>query len=232
VRVKEPGIDESKRVGIWVQARQHAWESGSSWVCKGFLDWIISGDAEAVRLRQSAEIVFVPIMDIDNVILGAGGKEEAPRDHNRDWTEAPHWRSVEAAQHEILAMNDRLGLFLDLHNPDRKPQNPFFYVAPDEVLSEAGRQRLDQFLQTVREEMTEPLAFQGHTRGRDFSGYGKDWKNMSSNWVAINSSDRAVAVTLETPFNTPHSLPAGYEHVGRGLGRAVDRFFFECPLKD
>ncbi|HJN09501.1 MAG: hypothetical protein QGH33_18430 [Pirellulaceae bacterium] len=24
---------------IWIQARQHAWEAGSSWVCKGLINW-------------------------------------------------------------------------------------------------------------------------------------------------------------------------------------------------
>ena len=35
------------RLGVWIQARQHAWEVGSSWVGKGFIDWFASDDAAA-----------------------------------------------------------------------------------------------------------------------------------------------------------------------------------------
>jgi len=37
-----PGLRLSGPEGgfhIWVQARQHAWEAGSSWVCQGFMEW-------------------------------------------------------------------------------------------------------------------------------------------------------------------------------------------------
>ena len=34
LRIEQPG-ERRRRLGIWVQARQHAWESGSSWVCRG-----------------------------------------------------------------------------------------------------------------------------------------------------------------------------------------------------
>ena len=58
---------------VWIQARQHAWESGASWVCRGFAEWLLSDAPEAKHLRSNAEIVIVPIMDIDNVHRGAGG---------------------------------------------------------------------------------------------------------------------------------------------------------------
>ena len=45
-----------QRFGVWVQARQHAWESGSSWVAQGFGEWLLSDSADAAWLRQHAEI--------------------------------------------------------------------------------------------------------------------------------------------------------------------------------
>ncbi len=32
-----------------------------------------------------------------NLLYGAGGKEQKPHDHNRDWSENPHWFEVAAA---------------------------------------------------------------------------------------------------------------------------------------
>jgi murein tripeptide amidase MpaA len=71
--------------GIWIQARQHAWESGSGWVARGLVEWLLGEDADASWLRLHAELFVVPIMDVDNAATGNGGKEADPRDHNRDW---------------------------------------------------------------------------------------------------------------------------------------------------
>ena len=62
-----------KQPSFWIQARQHAWEAGSSWVCQGLVEWLASEEEAAVKLRQSARIHVVPIMDVDNVASGGVG---------------------------------------------------------------------------------------------------------------------------------------------------------------
>jgi len=230
LRVSQPGVPDEERYGIWIQARQHAWESGSSWVCKGFLDWIVSDEAEAIALRKKATITIVPIMDIDNVARGAGGKNQVPQDHNRDWSQEPRWRSVAAAQLEIKKLNadGRFDLFIDLHNPGAGVRNPYFYASPDELLRTPGQRNLKRFLADAKTEMTAPLAFKGHVQ-KSGRNYSKLWKHISKNWVMLNCKPHVVAVTLETAWNTKDSTPAGYEHVGCRLGHAIERFFRRNP---
>jgi hypothetical protein len=36
-----------------------------------------------------------------------------------------------------------------------------------------------------------------------------------------------VSLTLETPWNTPHSTPEGYQLLGAQLGLAIERYFRE-----
>ena len=218
--------DESKaKAGIWIQARQHAWETGSSWVCRGLTEWATSDDPRAKSLRSKACLTIVPVMDVDNVMRGAGGKDQRPQDHNRDWSSEPHWHSVRAATSLIAALNarGRFDLFVDLHNPGAGSRRPFFYVPPRDMLSERGRENLDLFLSLVQLEMTGPLPFQGETQ---VSGpnYDKNWQKISKNWVAENTAEHVVAVTLETAWNTPHSTASGYETVGRELGQAIERY--------
>jgi len=226
VREDNPDIADKDRHGIWIQARQHAWESGSSWVARGLIQWLVSDDDRARLLRRSSDIYIVPIMDVDNVAIGAGGKNQKPHDHNRDWSDNPHWNAVRAAIERISKMNaaERFDLFIDLHNPGAGSKAPFFYITPRELLSDAGGANLDRFLASVRLDMTGPLAFEGQTResGPD---YDKRWRNISKNWVTFNTADHVVAVTLETAWNTPHSNPQGYRQVGRQLGLAVERYF-------
>lgn len=204
---------------IWIQARQHAWESGASWVCRGFTEWLLSDASEARALRQQAEVVIVPIMDIDNVHRGAGGKNQSPQDHNRDWSDQPHWRAVAAAQAEIgvAAAENRLAMFIDLHNPSARDRQPYFYLPPRDMLPEQGRENLDLFLTTAKENIRGPLRFAGRVIESGPRYDPKAWKFISKNWVARLGTP-AVAVTLETAWNTPHSTTDGYMTVGRQLG--------------
>lgn len=229
VRIMEKVDSEpSSRPLLWVHARQHAWESGASWVCKGFVDWVCSSDAAATRLRQSAEIVVVPIMDVDNVQRGAGGKNQIPHDHNRDWSDSPHWRAVAEAQSALrkAAQEGRLAAFIDLHNPSANDKSPFFFIPPAEVLSPQGRENLARFISIARQEMTGPLAFKGKTVESGAQYDPKAWRQISKNWVACLGTP-AISVTLETSWNTPESTIAGYETIGAQLGKAVSRYMRE-----
>ena len=222
---------DSARYGIWLQARQHAWESGASWVCQGLTEWLVSDAPAAVRLRERADIVIVPIMDIDNTFRGAGGKGQIPHDHNRDWSDTPHWRSTAAAMQGIQDMHaaGRFDLFIDLHNPGPSDRQPYFYYPPDESLSEAGRRNGQRFFETSLRTIDGPLPLSPRRR---ISGQAYDpllWKSISKNWVATNTSPTAVAVTLETAWNTPASDAQGYIAVGRQLGKAIAEYFETDP---
>lgn len=219
VTSKRNAEQQPPRPLIWIQARQHAWESGSSWVCRGFAEWLLSDSAAAKRLRARAEIVIVPIMDIDNVHRGAGGKNQSPQDHNRDWSDQPHWRAVNAAQTQIFAAADegRLAAFVDLHNPSANDKQPYFYLPPKDLLSEQGRKRLDLFLKTAEQKISGPLPFTGKTIESGPKYDPKMWAFISKNWVARLETS-AIAVTLETAWNTPNSTTDGYLAVGRQLG--------------
>ncbi len=225
LRVSQPGVPDAERLGTWVQARQHAWETGGSWVCRGFLDWIVSDDPRAEALRKKAQVSVVPVMDADNVERGAGGKEGKPQDHNRDWSDSPHWPEVRAAQEEIRKLNaeGRFDFFIDLHNPASGDRSPFFFVPPPGLLSEKGKRNLDRFLAAAKEEIAGPLAYRGLTKESGPS-YDKNWEKISKNWVAKNARDHAVALTLETSWNTPQSTAENYRRVGRELGLALERF--------
>lgn len=233
LRVQQPGVSDDQRHGIWIQARQHAWESGSSWVCQGLVEWLVSNDPRAEELRKKSLITIVPVMDIDNVAIGAGGKNQVPHDHNRDWSAMPHWRAVEAAMKAIQQQDQlrRFDLFVDLHNPGASSRNPYFYITPRDLLTEQGNRNLDRFLMSAREEMTGPLAFVGETQESGKS-YDASWKNISKNWVSVNTAPHVVAVTLETAWNTPDSHTSGYRTVGRQLGVAIARYLRTNPRNE
>jgi hypothetical protein len=216
---------EGKPPGIWIHARQHAWESGASWVARGFTEWVTSGDPAASALREQAEIVIVPIMDVDNAATGNGGKEAAPRDHNRDWDLNPVHPEVAAAQ-KILrewATAGRLGVFLDLHNPGASDLRPFFFAGPEDLLTDLGRKNRADFLALAFRHVSDPLPLEEKPRITG-PGYHPLWRQISGQWVTANGNPQTLAVCLETSWNTPQSTTEGYLTVGRQLGRALAEY--------
>ena len=125
----------------------------------------------------------------------------------------------------IARLNDkgRFDLFIDLHNPGADSKEPFYFIAPRELLSDRGVRNLDRFLAASREEIRGPLTFSGRTV-ESGSNYDPMWEQISKNWVTRHTSDHVVSLTLETAWNTPHSTTEGYQKVGAQLAQAIDRY--------
>jgi hypothetical protein len=224
LRVRD-GETLGKRPGVWIQARQHAWESGASWVARGLVEWLIAGEDSARWLTQNAEIVIVPIMDVDNVATGNGGKEEEPRDHNRDWDNVPVFPEVAAAQQCLRSWSaeDRLDFFIDLHNPAPNDPRPFFFAGPPELLSDLARDNRFLFLEVAQKHINGPLAVEPAPRITGPS-YHPLWRQISGQWVTDHGNEHTVAICLETSWNTPQSTTEGYCAVGRQLGETIAEY--------
>ena len=221
---------ETPRYGIWIQARQHAWECGGSWVARGLAEWLVSDDPRARTLREKADIVLVPLMDVDSVAMGSGGKGQKPRDHNRDWDDAPHWPEVRAAMAEIDRMHAETGvdLFLDLHSPGMYDPETYYLTSARATGTEAGKRNLQRFLDASHAEMTGPLKLRAEQKVADRK-YSSGWQTMSQNWVTARTNRQALSFTLEAAWNNPDSTPEGYMTLGRQLGLAIERYLRVDP---
>jgi hypothetical protein len=232
-----PGLRFGRRDAaqvVWVQARQHAWETGASWVGRGFLEWVSSDTPAARTLREQVELFFIPIMDVDNVAIGAGGKDAEPRDHNRDWSDQPLYPEVKAAKQRITALIDsgRLTAYFDLHNPSPSNLQSFFFGPLDfEQMTGVRRHNYERFLELAVAEIREPLPI---TPKYHFATYVKteeERARVSSNWVRDHAHERTVALSLETAWNTPNSTTEGYRGVGAGLARTLAAYLAETPAR-
>lgn len=210
--------------GIWIQARQHAWESGSSWVARGFTEWLVGDDADAKWLRANSEVFIVPIMDVDNVSTGNGGKEAAPRDHNRDWDDNPFYPEVAAAQRRLRALvqENRFAVFLDLHNPTSGSPT-YFYALERRLLKEPMVAAQDRFIELAYSRISriEPIIPMRNRPAMTGPNYHPLWRNIGANWVCMNGNPETVGLSLETIWNHENSTTAGYSAVGRQLGVAT-----------
>lgn len=234
LHVREGERKPEQRFGVWVQARQHAWESGSSWVAQGFGEWLLSEDADAAWLRQHAEIFLVPIMDVDNTATGNGGKDALPQDHNRDWSPQPHWNEVKAAQTRVsdLIVAGRMDVFLDLHNP--APGDPsFFYILEPSALQEPMIGLRDRFIELAYGRISKikpqvPMSNKPKTTG---PSYHPLWRQISANWVSMHGNPHTVSLCLETAWNAKSGNSESYRAVGANLAAAVREYLAQRPAK-
>lgn len=227
IRIGGGTADKPAQFGVWVQARQHAWEAGGSWVGRGFIDWASSDDTDAVALREIATIHYIPIMDVDSVSIGAGGKDATPRDHNRDWSDAPVYPEVAAAQKLIGQLNQTrlFDVFLDLHNPGPSEQRPYFFGPVNlNELPSLQQQNHARWQAIAQEQIDGPLPLLKEYKFATYVKTEEERGRMSANWVRNHTSPHVLSTTLETAWNTPHSQPDGYSAVGRQLGQTVFRY--------
>ncbi len=87
VTVTAADVDDRDKVAVWLQARQHAWESGTSFVMEGALRFITSDDPKARDLRRRAVFLFTPMVDPDGCATGQVRFNANGFDVNRHWDE-------------------------------------------------------------------------------------------------------------------------------------------------
>ena len=121
--ITNSGVVNSKKKVVWLMARQHSWETGTSWVAEGALRFLLSNDPQAVRIRDGFIFKVFPMADPDGVFNGGVRFNRHGYDLNRHWetADASLMPEIHAQRQAILEWVDaghRIDLFLTLHNTD------------------------------------------------------------------------------------------------------------------
>lgn len=121
--ITDPAVPERGKKVVWLMARQHAWETGTSWVADGAVRFLLSGDADAARLRRSVIFKVLPMFDPDGVAEGAVRFNAGGYDNNRNWdaVDARLMPEIAAAKAVLLGWLDGgrpIDVFLALHNTE------------------------------------------------------------------------------------------------------------------
>lgn len=121
--VTNPKTPEKGKRVIWIMARQHAWESGTSWVTEGALGWLLSSDPRAARIRDTFIVKIFPMADPDGVVRGGVRYNANGYDLNRNWDAVdpvlmPEIHSQRKAILEWVDSGRPVDLFVTLHNTE------------------------------------------------------------------------------------------------------------------
>jgi hypothetical protein len=120
--------DDAKKV-VWLQARQHAWEAGTSQVLEGALRFVTSDDEKARELRRQVIFKFTPMVDPDGCANGGVRFNANGYDVNRHWDEVdlrnkeklrlmPEIWYVKRAVYAQMDSTHPIDLMVNMHNEE------------------------------------------------------------------------------------------------------------------
>ncbi len=186
---------------VWLYARQHPGESMAEWWAEGALDWLVSGDPAAEKLRAAATLHVVPNMNPDGSVRGHLRTNAAGVNLNREWHAPSLERSPEVFH--VRAAMDATGVdfAIDVHGDEAIPY--VFLAGFDGIPSWTPRQG-DLYTRFATELAARTPDFQTK-HGYPVAGPGKANLSMSTNQLAERYG--AVSMTLEMPFKDNADAP-------------------------
>lgn len=110
---------------IFVRARAHPWEAGSSWVAHGLIERLLEDDEATRALRDRLAVYVLPMANKDGVARGRTRFNLHGKDLNRNWDRpadpvlSPENAALEAWLERQIADGRAPHLALELHNDGR-----------------------------------------------------------------------------------------------------------------
>ena len=115
--ITNSSIPNTTKKIVYIIGRQHAAETASSHMLNGLIDFLISNNSDARRMRDSFVWYIVPMVNPDGVYLGNTRGTSLLRDPNDDWSNT---NSVEIniVKNHLTTTNNVLGVdfFIDWHS--------------------------------------------------------------------------------------------------------------------
>ncbi len=127
VTVTDFAKPDADKKTVWLQAREHAWESPTSFIMEGALKFIVSDDPAARALRETTIFVFTPMVDPDGCALGRVRFNGNGWDLNRHWDNVdlrdPMWLQrlpevwyFKKAIRDYVGSGRKIALMINLHS--------------------------------------------------------------------------------------------------------------------
>ena len=107
---------------VFVRARAHPWEAGSSWVAEGLIHRLLQGDAGAQKFLKCYCAYILPMANKDGVACGMTRFNLHGKDLNREWNRpadaqlAPENYALEQWLEGMIRAGQPPHLALELHN--------------------------------------------------------------------------------------------------------------------
>ncbi len=201
---------------VILTARHHACESTGSYVLEGVLRELVDAPIENTR------VFAVPFVDYDGVVDGDQGKERAPHDHNRDYTDAPIYPEVA----EIIQYADRYGcrFGFDFHSPWHKSgENDHIFIVRNRI---EKQDKYEKFADALQKELSGTLIFYAKENDRQpMTGWNQPSPNFGYTMNLREECDLAFA--LETAYFGTENNKISTDmliRLGRSFAKAIKSY--------
>lgn len=118
--ITNDNVPANQKKVVWLMARQHSWESGTSWVMEGAIRHLLDTTAKNGLVDR---IIFqiIPLADPDGVERGGVRFNIHGHDLNRNWdlVIADEMPEILAQKTAITERASEIDLFVTLHNTER-----------------------------------------------------------------------------------------------------------------
>ncbi|KAH8863934.1 Cytosolic carboxypeptidase 6 [Schistosoma japonicum] len=214
---------------VFITARVHPGETPSSYVCQGFIDFMVSNHSVAQELREHLIFKIVPMLNPDGVYLGNYRSSLMGFDLNRQWQSPSIWAhpTIYATKQLLMKLdNDEhvdVNFFIDIHAHSTL-MNGFIYGNIYEDEKRAERQAtFPSLLSQFAEDFSLPQ-----------TNFNKDTLKAGTGRRTLGGilDDHTICYTLEVSFYsytnmlTNETIPYTEEKYAR-LGRNLARTFYE-----
>jgi hypothetical protein len=127
ITVTNFAVPDTNKKTVWLQSRQHAWETLTSFIEEGAIKFVVSDDPAARELRDQYVFIFTPMLDPDGCATGGVRFNANGYDVNRHWDEVdlrnPEWLRLapeiwypKKAVRDVVNSGRRVDLMVNLHN--------------------------------------------------------------------------------------------------------------------
>ncbi|NND04957.1 MAG: hypothetical protein HKN87_01135 [Saprospiraceae bacterium] len=121
--ITDHSVNIADKKVVWIMARQHSWESGTSWLMEGLVHHLLESE-QGTELLKKMHFQLFPMGDPDGVARGGVRFNTHGHDLNRNWdlvkpVEMPEIHLQKKAIREWLEENHPIDLFITLHNTER-----------------------------------------------------------------------------------------------------------------
>ena len=131
--VTNPQVPVGRKKTVWLMARQHSWEAGTSWVMEGVIRYLLDS-VQGQALLDRIVFKLIPMGDPDGVARGGVRFNAFGHDLNRNWDhvipeEMPEIQAQKTAIQQWVNQDHPIDLFVTLHNTKDD-----FVEGPDEPI--------------------------------------------------------------------------------------------------
>lgn len=244
--ITEQSARISSKSRVLVHARTHPGEVGSNFLLEGFVDYLLSSDAMAQRMRRRLIVEIIPMLNVDGVVVGNNrvtpgglnleGKWFAHPRHTLllDTARVPKEVRLLHARYASLAQEPTpITVALNLHSSAGQPEDQMFFF-PHFGPRERGYQEAEAALYKKQLRFIDlwrriqgPSWFNAPPVEGESHFLAKD---VPESWWWRNFQDRVMAISVESVygragrFSQRWVTPQDMRRLGRSLAQALARY--------